>query len=333
MRMRSFILTLALLWAAGVSAATSSEDARALIKRMNDALINRNYQGVLTHRWSGGSDTLRLIHRMRDGHMVERVISLNGSGFEIVRDGTRFVQYFPARPGAKPGAKRIAVAEKRSRSYGYISALNGVSAGSEKYYAISSGGTQRLLGWPTATQFVSVEPRDALRYGYRLWLDPQSAMPIKTQLVTKAGEVVDEISFSELQLMEAIPDDLLKPAVNPNDFQWKKPADLHAESVKQAFVPRADLLPLGFRVLTAITGAEVQGAGPKTHFIVSDGISWASVVVTVASKSSDRFTEGFLPAMYAQVNYVIKRDKHYISVMGEVPPDVAKKIAGAVLPE
>ena len=30
------------------------------------------YDGVLTHKWKGGGETLRLIHSMRDGRMVER---------------------------------------------------------------------------------------------------------------------------------------------------------------------------------------------------------------------------------------------------------------------
>ncbi len=37
--------------------------------------------------------------------------------------------------------------------------------------------------------------------------------------------------------------------------------------------------------------------------------------------------------MGAQASYVLRRDNHYISVMGEVPPPVVKSIAEAVRPE
>ncbi len=177
---------------------------------------------------------------MRDGKMLERVTSLNAPGYEIVRDAEKLIKIYPAKPN------RIAVVETRNRSYGYISALNRINAGSEKYYAITNGGTQKLLGWPTPTQYVSVEPRDTLRYGYRFWLDPQSALPIKTQLVTRAGEVIDEISFSNLRLLKSIPDEWLKPA---DELHWKKNPGQNAVAVKQAFVPRDDQLPLGFQVL------------------------------------------------------------------------------------
>jgi sigma-E factor negative regulatory protein RseB len=327
MRVRLITLSLALLWAAGAPAASSADEARVWIKRMNDALVNRSYDGVLTHKWQGGSQGLRLIHGKRDGRMVERVVSLNGSGYEFIRNGSQYVEYYPAI--------RTAVVQTRNRSFGYIAALNGVSAESDKHYVISSGGVQPLLGWPAATQVISVEPRDTLRYGYRFWLDPQNAMPVKTQLVTKAGEVIDEISFSSLRLVDNIPDELLKPAVNPKDYHWKKRLDVQTEAVKLAFVPRADRLPLGYQVVDFKSPApQGQSSAPQARFIVSDGISWVSVIVTVAENPPlEKFAEGFGPPMGAQASYVLRRDDHYISVMGEVPPMVARSIAHAVLPE
>lgn len=329
MRMRLVSLTCALLWAATASAASatsSSEEARALIKRMSLALVNENYAGELTHRWNGGGETLRIIHRMRDGKMVERVTSLSSAGVEIIRDGTQFIKIFPA----KPGARRIAVVETRTRSYGFISALNGVSAASDKYYVITNGGPQPLLGWPTPMQLVTVEPRDAYRYGYRLWLDPHSSLPIKTQLITKSGEVIDEIAFSNLRLMKSIPDEWLKPA---DELRWMKYPGQEPVPVKQAFVPRQDLLPDGFRVLPIQQPADGEPAGPQTRFIVSDGVSWVSVVIAVAGPSPEGFAEGFGPTMAAQQAYMLRRDNHYISVMGEVPRPVVKAVAEAVRPE
>ncbi len=327
MRTRLITLALALLWTAGASAAAStSEEARGWIKRMNDALKDRSYDGVLTHSWQGGSQGLRVIHRKRDsnGRMVERVISLNGSGYESVRDGSKYAEYIPAI--------RTVMVQKLTRSFGYIPALNGVSAESDNNYVISSGGIQPLLGWPSSTQVISVEPKDTLRYGYRFWLDPQSAMPVKTQLRTKSGEVIDEISFSSLRLLDAIPDEAFKPAVDARNFHWKR-LDASPREVTLAFVPRANLLPKGFRVLP-IPATEGEASGPKTRFIVSDGISWASVIVKVAENPIDqKFAEGFGQPMGAQASYVLRRENHYISVMGEVPPAVVRAIAQAVLPE
>ena len=50
------------------------------LERMNDALNTRNYDGMFSH-WQGGRvETLRIIHRVLDGAVTERLESLDGSG-------------------------------------------------------------------------------------------------------------------------------------------------------------------------------------------------------------------------------------------------------------
>lgn len=321
MRMRLLSISVALLWAAAAQAGSSSEEARAWIKRMNEALVNRNYSGELTHRWKDGTENLSIIHRMRDGRMVERVISRDGSGHEILRNGTQYVRFYPE--------KRIALVETRTRSFGHIPALNGLNAESDKFYVVRDAGAQQLLGWAGPTQLILIEPRDANRYGYRIWLDRQNAMPIKTQMVTKAGEVIDDLSFTRLQLPESIPDDLLKPAMDTRSFRWMS-RDVQPGVVKQGFEPRANLLPAGYRSLNFDVPMPGNQAGaPKTRFIVSDGISWVSVLVEAADQPRP---EG--PGqMGATAAYVIKLDNYYISAFGGVPPAVVKSIVEAVRPE
>jgi sigma-E factor negative regulatory protein RseB len=321
MRMRLISLSLALLWVAATPAADGSEEARAMISRMNTALIKRNYDGVLTHQWKGGREVLRIIHRNQDGRMVERVVSTDGSGHEEVRNGTRWVAFNPG--------KRIAWVQTQNRSFGYITALNGLSAESEKLYAISSPGTQRLKGWPKPMQLVSVLPRDGLRYGYRFWLDQDSAMPVKTQLVTQAGEVIEEISFITLTLPETISDELLKPDVDTKGFRWMR-LDVPPGVVKQAFTPRANLLPTGFRVLNFNSAAAGSPpAGPQNRFIVSDGVAWVSVFVDGVAKQQELGAG----QMGTYATYVTRLDDYYITVVGEVPPATVKGIAEAVRPE
>jgi sigma-E factor negative regulatory protein RseB len=319
MRIRLLSLAVALVWTAVAPAASSSDEALVWISRMNGAVTNRSYDGVLTHKWKGGGETLRLIHRMRDGRMVERVVSTDGSRHEEIRKGNEWFRILPD--------KRIVVRQTRNRSFGYIPTFNGLNAQASKYYVISSGGIQTLLGWPGPTQFVSLEPRDSSRYGYKFWLDPQTAMPIKTQLVTKTGEVMDEISFSSLRLVESISDELLTPDVDYKQYKWMS-RDVPATAVRQAFLPRGNLLPDGFRVLD-FQQFKPAPPGFQSQFIVSDGVAWVSVLVASADKKQE---EG-AAQWGASAVYVTKLDNHYISAVGEVPPIVVKTIAEAVRPE
>lgn len=55
-------------------------------------------------------------------------------------------------------------------------------------------------------QVVAVDPRDEFRYGYRLWIDEKTAMPLKTELCDGDGKVIEQIVFASLSLPERIPD-------------------------------------------------------------------------------------------------------------------------------
>ena len=90
------------------SSLAGNDDPRHWIARMNEALATRNYDGVFVHRVASTRETLRIIHRVKDGRMSERLVSTDGSGREFVRNGAEWVAYFPDR--------KVAIAEQRNRT-------------------------------------------------------------------------------------------------------------------------------------------------------------------------------------------------------------------------
>ena len=50
-----------------------------------------------------------------------------------------------------------------------------------------------------STHLITVMPRDQYRYGYRLWIDDATAMPLKTQLCDADGNVIEQIVFANLR--------------------------------------------------------------------------------------------------------------------------------------
>ena len=72
-------------------------DAAQWLERMNHALTTRNYDGTFSH-WHGGHvEMLRIIHRVQDGSVSERLVSLDGSGREFIRTGANLACYLPDR--------------------------------------------------------------------------------------------------------------------------------------------------------------------------------------------------------------------------------------------
>jgi sigma-E factor negative regulatory protein RseB len=308
---------------------------------MNKALATRNYQGVLVHQSGPYREVLRIVHRVQDGQMKERVTAVSPiPGREFVRDGSEWAAYYPEQ--------RLVLVQTRNRSYGFLTALNGFSSETRRHYAVSDAGSVPLDGW--VARRISLEPLDALRYGYRFWLDEQTALPLKTQLVTSSGEVIEEVSFLSLTLPPTISDEQLKPKVDASAFRWMKRKELvYTPGLKTVFRPRNELMPAGFRVrLFTNPEEEARAPGPRTRFIVSDGIAWVSVVVEQAGRNPNlndvmgpkdkmRAARNARPdgvaVMGSSSAYVAKVKDFNITVVGEVPPATVKAIAEAVLPE
>jgi sigma-E factor negative regulatory protein RseB len=330
---RAVVMLLAALAASSVHA--GAEEARAWITRMNGALATSSYDGVFVHQMGERREVLRIVHRVQDGHMAERVASTDGSGREFLRNGSKWVAFYPDQ--------RIALVQTRNRSYGFLIALNVINANSERFYQISDAGPTRLQG--REAQQILLEPRDALRYGYRFWLDTKTALPLKSQLVSRSGEVIEEIAFINLTLPEKVADELLKPELDTTGFRWlRRDVPMHNPDVKISFVPRAELLPAGFRVrMITPPEEEAKAQGPRTRFIVSDGVAWASVFIEKGEKSEEMLRKdggpppGLRPdgvvMMGASAVYVAPLDGYRVTVVGEVPPATVKAIAEAVRPE
>ena len=198
--------------ALSVSAAAAADDARALLVRMERALSSRNYQGVFVHEHDGHSETLKIIHRSESGGFTERIVSLDGSGREVIRRDGESRAYFPDQ--------HAVLVESGQRGGLLFPGLASLGSAAGQIYAVSEESPTRISG--REARVVVVEPRDELRYGYRVWIDEASAMPLKTQLRTAGGRVVEQLVFTELSLPAHIADAALQPAVVARQYRWMR---------------------------------------------------------------------------------------------------------------
>ena len=205
------LLALSIAWA-------DDDDARAWLERMNQALATRNYDGTFFHLRNGKVETLRIVHRVEDGKVAERLVSLDGTGREIIRNDEELTCYLPDQ-------RRVLV-ESRIESGSLLGTLPTFDAGVADHYRVEKLAPGRLLGRPT--QVIAVNPRDAFRFGYRLWIDEGTALPLKTQLCDEKGNVVEQILFANI----AVPDSLPKSAVEPQR-QYRRDAVGQAADVER----------------------------------------------------------------------------------------------------
>lgn len=318
-------MVLALLWPASAALA-GGDDARAWVERMNQALATRNYDGVLVHQVGDQRSTLRLIHRVQDGHLVERAISVDGSGREFIRADTELVGYFPSR--------RIVVVEKRARSLGFIGGLPGLESPSLPLYDIGEVESGRVQG--RSVRVVTVRPKDALRYGYRFWIDEKTAMPIQTQLFAADGSIIEQTTFANLVLPARIADEQLKAEVDTEGYRWLRreaPQFKPGELVPWAVAS----LPAGFRRVQRGDGKQVHK--PSSHLMFTDGLASVSVFIESAGTPPAMSREGTPrkangPAQLGSASaYTAHIEGYRVTAVGEVPPATVKAIAEALRPD
>ena len=145
------------------------------------------------------------------------------------------------------------------------------------FTAIESLATTRILG--RTARVIAVNPRDQYRFGYRLWLDEKTAMPLKTQLCDSHGAVIEQIFFARLDMPENIPDSELAPGVRTDGMRWVRQGPSHDSASPALAAYRASQLPPGFRLTVA--GAQILGGAsvPASHLVYSDGLATVSVFV------------------------------------------------------
>ena len=310
-------VALALLLGAGVA---FGAEPKEWLERMNKALTTRNYVGVFTHVRGTRAETLRIIHRVRGRDVSERLLSLDGSGNEFIREGDELTCYFPD--------KRSVLVERRAPDGPLLGALPSIDDGSELVYEIQGGERQRMLG--RITRMVALNPRDEYRYGYRLWIDEQTSMPLKTQLCDKSGAVIEQILFSSIDLPERIPDSMFKPAVDASDYRWLRAERSLASNVLPASPAlwEAMRLPPGFRMTTRSSQALPGSREPVEHLVFTDGVASVSVFVEPRkpdTKPSEGATRWGSSSAFSTVV-----DDHQVTAIGEVPPNTVEFIANQV---
>jgi sigma-E factor negative regulatory protein RseB len=311
--------------ALAASFAAVADDARGLLERMERALATGNYQGTFVHQHDGQSETLRILHRVSGNEIAERIVSLDGSGREIIRRDGELTAYFPDQ--------RVALVQGGPRESLLLGDLSHLDSAAAQMYRISEEAPTRVSGRPA--RVVAVEPQDELRYGYRVWIDESSAMPLKTQLRTAAGRVVEQLVFTELTLPTHIADAALQPAVVARDYRWIRHHSAAAAGGEPADTTwDASELPPGFR-LTANSTQLLAGAGtPVTHLVFSDGLASVSVFVEPQSPRSAMQRRSPAPATMTSLGsssaLSTEVDGHRITAIGEVPPATVRAIAGSL---
>lgn len=319
--------------------AWGSDEARFWLEKMNVALATRNYDGTFFHLSDGRVEAMRIVHRVRGGRISERLSSLDGSGREFVRHNDELTCYLPDQ--------HTVLVELRHDNGPMLGSLPKFGADVDASYRLEALSNSRVLG--RTAKMIVVTPKDEYRFGYRLWLDEKTAMPLKTQLCDSRGQVIEQILFARLDMPDNIPDAELMPAVSTDGFRWVRQgaADDSASPALSGY--RVSQLPPGFHL--TVTGTQTLGSAgvPASHLVYSDGLATVSVFVEAPpvdaasgqpapaeAAGSPKKGEGAQATMQGLVRvgsgfaFSTVVQGHQVTAVGEVPAQTVEFIAHSV---
>lgn len=306
---------------AGVlQAAPAAETPRALLELMGEAIERIAYEGTFVHVQGDDSSVMHVSHQLQDGRIVERV-SCEDAGRELIRDAEGVTGIF--------ADQRTVLVEPRTERAGRLrsplsESLAGPSEIDDALYLLALGSSERIAG--RDTRGIVIRPRDGYRYGYRLWLDRETHVPLKTQLVDGRGQVLEQILFTQISYVQKPAATDMRPAASAMAVTGGGGEASQAgagEPTSQLWA--ATRLPPGFR-LTA-RQARIPGDAPRglQQIVYSDGLATVSLFVEPAIVAIGPI-EG-LSQVGAANAYTITMGDHMVTAMGEVPVRTVRLLA------
>lgn len=298
-------------------AETPPEDALAWLARITTASQRLNYVGTFSYQVGQRSETSRIVHRFMSGVESERLEVLDGSPREVLRRGSELRCILPEQ--------RTVIVSRVEDRRTLPGRLPQNFATLVNNYRVRIGEVTRVADHDA--RVVIIEPLDNLRFGHVLWAEVQSGLLLKSRLLAPGGVVVEQFSFSDVQIGDDIDDRLLAPRAQPGPG-WRVVEAVRSAGVQVESNWRLKMPLPGFALVSVAYRVREQG-GNVTHMVFSDGLASISVFIEPVDGRGDARRTGASSSGVVSVYERVVGNQH-LTVLGEVPPQAVAQLAAAV---
>ena len=172
-----------------------------------------------------------------------------------------------------------------------------------------------------------MQPRDAYRYGYKLWLDADTGLLLSSALLDENYKTIERIMFTEIDIVDTIPESLLEPTVSGKEFTWHKNLDEAGVVNKGPWQWAVTKMPQGFSASKHRIHLQ-KNMGSMEHIVISDGLASVSVYVEKVEETAKKFIgSSYMGAVNIYGTVV---SDHQVTVVGEVPRETIRMISSSV---
>ena len=180
---------------ADVAAAPAERDMAQWVERMHSAPCRKSYAGVFVVMSANGAmSSSRIWHACDGAQQMERVESLSGTPRTVFRRNDEVRTFLPQA--------RVVRTDRRDAAglFPRVPVVSGTSMA--QFYTSQLLGQERVAGF--VADVVWFKPVDALRFGYRLWVERDTGLVVKLQTLALDGRVLEQAAFSELDLNASV---------------------------------------------------------------------------------------------------------------------------------
>lgn len=306
-------LLLALLPAPAV--ADAGAPAQSWLQKLGPAMKLTTYRGVFVYARGEQVHAMQIAHRYHDGQIQERLVQQDGAGGEFVRKGDRVLCVLPDH-----GRVQL---DQVIPSGPFVEARAARWLPDQRWYRSAMLDDDRVAGH--ATVQIALDARDDHRYSYRLWLEKDTGLLVKSHVRTDSGQVLERFQFTSLEITDQLPD-------SEFELQSGKRA-VQSHTLAEDARPRAGRITgwrLGWRP-DGFDPAVAPRNGDTQAIAFSDGLATFSVFVEATGTMAMPTGASRIGATTAYMRHVETGEEDYlVTVIGEIPPATAMRVAESV---
>ncbi|NIF21037.1 sigma-E factor regulatory protein RseB [Candidatus Pantoea multigeneris] len=310
------LLAGSLLWSTTALAQTpppvsAAPDTSVLLQQMEQASLNLNYEFAYINVSRIGIESLRYRHAVINHQSYVQLLQMDGPRREVIQRGNEISYFEPGLdPFSLPGDHIIdalpslvfADFKKLSANYDFIAV-----------------GRARVAD--QMCEVVRVVSRDGTRYSYVAWLDMDTKLPLRIDLLDHDGETLEQFRVTSFAVDEGV-----RTVMQGLQKAHLPPVLSVPQGDKVSLAWQPEWLPAGMKLM-AQNRREIPALSKTVESrLYSDGLFSFTINVTPADKNS---VTQILRTGRRTVQTEV-RDNSEITVVGELPPATAKRIADSV---
>lgn len=285
------------------------------LQQLGPAMETTAYRGVFVYARGDQVRSMQIAHRYEDGQVEERLVLQDGETGEMVRKGMHVVCVLA-------GHGRLELPQTMS-SGPLAKTLSDRFLPISRWYQPVLEGDDRIAGYDVVK--LSMKARDEQRYSHQLWLEKESGLPVKGQVLSRNGEVLEYFHFTSLEIGGALPDQAFVMQSSEGLIEINMSDQPAASQPSTSDGWTLNWQPSGFE------SAVAKGPGADSSLAFSDGLASFSVFVEPAKTvemptgaSAIGATTIFMKQLRTPASAFT------VTVVGEIPLQTALRVAESV---